>query len=159
METEFRFFEFRQEGRALEGVAIKYGSTARVGRISERFIPGAFGDISAVDAILNVNHERGRPLARTAGGGLTLTDSPELLSVRAELPQTVLADETLELIRLGVLRGLSIEFIALVHRISAGIRLVSSARLRGVSVVDRAAYPDSTVQARRELPARRRVWL
>ena len=86
MKTEFRFCEVRREGRVLSGTAITYGDVARVGSMRERFAPGALGDLAGADVLLNVQHDRAQPLARTGGGGLTLTDSATGLEVRAELP-------------------------------------------------------------------------
>ena len=105
MERRFAPLEYRGEGRTLEGVAVKYGDTARLPFGSERFEPGAFGDVAGADVILNVQHDRGRPIART-GGGLVLEDSREALAIRADLPATREADDALELVRAKVLRGL-----------------------------------------------------
>ena len=109
---ERRFTELRQEGRRLSGVAVTYGEIGQSPFGPERFESGAFGDLSKTDVILNFQHDRGRPLART-GGGLFLDDSEKSLDIRAELPVTTEADNVLELVKAGVLRGLSIEFKAL----------------------------------------------
>ena len=156
--TEFRFCEVRREGRALSGVAIAYGDTARVGARAERFLPGAFGDVSKLDVILNAQHDRSAPLARTHGGGLELDDSATALSVRATLPETRVADDILTLVESRVLRGFSIEFLAQRERLVGKTRELLAARLLNISVVDRPAYPQSTVAAREEVetPARRR---
>ena len=76
---EIRFAEIRHEGRTLSGVAMRYGSIAKLPWGPERFAPAAFGDVKAADVILNFQHDRSRPLARTGGGGLLLTDTPEAL--------------------------------------------------------------------------------
>ena len=160
--TEIRFFELRAEGeRALSGVALSYGDVATLPWGRERFLPGAFGDVSKLDVLMDVAHDRGRALARTGGGGLILTDTPEALTVRAELAATREADDTLALIRGKVLRGLSIGFRAERERVEGDIRIVESAELRSVSIVDAPAYPESTVQARSKPSGakRRRVWL
>ena len=100
--------------------------------------------------ILNSHHERARPLARTAGGGLQLVDTETELTIRAELPQTTEADDVLALVRSGVLRGLSIEFSSQAERLEeVDLRIVERAKLSAISVVDRPQYQDSTVQARR----------
>ena len=98
--------------------------------------------------ILNVQHERGRPIARTEGGGLELSDSDTELKVRADLPATREADDALELVRKKVLRGLSVEFRALKESLSGGVRVIKKARLLGVGLVDRPAYPQSSVTTR-----------
>ena len=161
--TERRYCEVRHQpaGRSLEGVAIRYGDVARFPWGRERITGGAFGDIASLDVVLNVQHDRGRPIARTGGGGMTLADSPEELRIDAMLPETREADDALALVRAGVLRGLSIEFVALEEVQASGVRVIRSAMLTGVAVVDSGAYPASQVEARKaELNvARRRVWL
>ena len=143
--TERRFVELRQEGRRLSGTAITYGSEAQILGFRERFESGAFGDVSALDILLNRQHDRARPLARTGGGGLKLRDSAERLRIEATLPETRDADDVLALVKAGVLRGLSLEFNAVRERWAGDLRIISRATLRAVGVVDRPAYPDSTV--------------
>ena len=149
METEFRFCELRREGRTLSGQGVVYGDVARVGSRAERFLPGAFGaDVGALDVLLNVQHDRARPLARTGGGGLTLTDTPESLEVRAELPETRESADALELVEAKILRGFSLEFVALREHREGTTRVIASARLSGLAVVDKPAYQQSVVSAR-----------
>ena len=146
--TEFRYCELRAEGeRRLSGVVVTYGEIGAAPFGKELFEARAFGDLSEADVILNTMHDRRRPLARTRSG-LTITDDERALSIAAELPATREADDTLELVRAGVFRGLSIEFTALRERVVSGVRRIQSARLSGVGVVDRPAYPGSEVQAR-----------
>ena len=76
---ERRFVELRSEGeRRLSGVAIRYGDTATTPWGKERFSPGAFAPIG--DVLLNAQHQRTVPLARTDGGGLTLVDGPRVVA-------------------------------------------------------------------------------
>lgn len=163
MSAEIRFCELRAEGeRTLTGVAVRYGSIARLPWGEERFEAGAF-DVSGADVILNVQHARDVPLARTGGGGLELRDTPEALTIRAELPETRAADDVLTLVRGKILRGLSVEFRATDETVIAGVRVIRAAALTGVGVVDKPAYPDSVVSAMRsrfaaERQPRRRYW-
>ena len=147
---EYRFLGMRQSGRALSGVALRYGDIARIGGQREKFLPGSFPDVERADILLNRQHLRERPLARSNGGGLTVSDSPQALSIRADLPRTADSDETLELVKSGVLRGLSIEFKALRESQENGTRVVSLAKLFAVAVVDSGAYPASMVEARQK---------
>ena len=150
---ERRFAELRQgPGRTLEGVAIRYGDVAPMPWGAERFEAGAFGDVGNADVILNVQHSRERPIARTGGGGLVLADTPDALTIRADLPVTRESDDALALVRAGVLRGLSVEFRPVAERLEADVRVIERAALAAVAVVDTGAYPGSTVEAR----ARRR---
>ena len=110
--------------------------------------------------MLNVQHDRGRPIART-GGGLTFDDNAERLALRAELPSTREADDTLALIRAQVLRGLSVEFLPVSERLEGGTRVIERAKLAAVAVVDVPAYSKSEVAARmaaRKPAPKRRRW-
>ena len=152
----------------LVGTAIRFGDTARLPWGLEKFMPGAF-DVSGADVILNRMHDRAAPLARTGGGGLELRDSPEALTIRAELLDTRDADETLALVRGKILRGLSIEFKVRDggESMVGGVRVIRKAVLSGVGVVDRPAYGASMVAAMRSKYAaeaaqgarKRRFWL
>ena len=144
---EFRFTEFREvEGRTVYGVAVDYSDTSlRPGGMKERFQPGAFGDVAALDTILHWQHERARPLARTGGGGLLLTDSPERLEVAATLPETRDGNDALLLAQKGILRGFSTEFHARSERFERDTRIIERAALPGIGMVDIPAYPQSRI--------------
>ena len=154
---EVRYAELRAKGRTLRGTAIRYGDIAVFPWGRERIERGAFGTVEALDVMLNQQHDRITPLARTGGGGLFLSDGPEALEIRADLPDTGAANDVLELVRKKVLRGLSIEFHAEAERIEDDLRIIEQAALVGVGVVDRGAYPGSTVEARRRLPSPPRI--
>ena len=160
---ERRCFELRAdpEGRKLTGTAILYGDVATLPWGKERVEAGAFAPVG--DVILNAQHQRGTPLARTAGGTLVLEDTAEALTIRADLPATRAADDVLALVRAGVLRGLSIEFLTMAERLEGNVRVIERASLFAVAVVDTAAYPASEIEARMKGVAvpvpRRRVWL
>ena len=84
------------DGRILEGVAMIYGSTAKImgGAFEESFEVGAFDPIG--DVTLDISHNRERVIGRT-GANMTLTDGPERLELRAEIPRTRDGDDVLEL--------------------------------------------------------------
>ena len=148
MKVETRACEIRfTPGRMVEGTALRYGDVAEIGGgLRERFEPGAFAPVG--DVVLNSSHDRTTPLARTGGGGLEIMDGADALRIKATLPDTTAADDTLELVKARVLRGLSIEFKAIKERFEDGVRVVERALLSGVAVVDTPAYADSTVEAR-----------
>ena len=151
-ETETRYLtgELRLDGRALSGIALRYADEARLPwGIRERFAPGAFRNLDDSRIMLTEMHDRGKPLARVDGGGLRLEDSSEALRLSADLPKTRLADDVIELIRTRVYRGLSIEFRAVKEAMLDKVRVVESADLLAVSVVDVPAYPQSTIAAMR----------
>ena len=130
--------ELRVAGRTLTGTAIRYGDISPDFR--ERFEPGAFGEVRAVD--LNLQHDPAVVVVRRA----TLTDSPQELRVSATLPE---GSAALALVRRGSLNGYSIEFHAKrERRDAAGIRVVEAADLTGLALVDRGAYPASQAEVR-----------
>ena len=147
-ELEYRYSAVEIEGRELKGVVMKYGeiSPAHLNPTGhpEKFLPGSF-DFG--DVILNVQHDRGRPIARTPDT-LFLVDSPESLTLRADVPETREGTDTLLLVKQRILRGLSVEFRAVKQRYEAGVRVIEKAVLSGIGLVDKAAYSGSTVEAR-----------
>ena len=139
--------EWRAEGSKLSGVVIKYGDFAEMFGEKETILPAAFGDLSKADVILNRQHQRTAPLARTPET-LRLMNAGDTLTMEADLPDTEMARETLTLVKSGVLRGLSIEFLVKDQEIEGDIRIIKAAELRGIGVVDTPAYPNSKVSAR-----------
>ena len=144
-ELEYRFAPVAIEGRTLSGRVMRYGEISTGAPRPEKFLPGAF---EFGDVILNVNHDRGRPIARTGGGGLELIDSPEALNLRADVPETREGTDALVSVRNRILRGLSVEFRALRETFEAGVRVIHRAQLIAVGLVDSPAYTGSTVEAR-----------
>ena len=51
-------------------------------------------------------HDRGEPLARTAGGGLELEDSAEHLWLRADIPEY--RADVRDMVKRRILRGFSV---------------------------------------------------
>ena len=129
----------------LSGRVIRYGDIATLPFGKEVIDSGAFGDLSNADLILNRQHERGKPLARTGGGGLQIEDSPAELRLQADLPETPTGREAMVLVRSGVLRGFSVEFRTIREYVRDRVLHVAEASLVGVALVDKPAYPDSQV--------------
>ena len=175
MTPEYRFapVEIRESASGpgrVEGVALRYADEAQLPGFRERFQSGAFGDVAALDVIANVQHDRGRPLARTGGGGLTFTDEATALRAGLDLPATRDGEDAAALLRRGVLRGFSLEFHVEAERFEGGVRIVERAALRGLALVDRPAYGESVAEIAARAAAagqvqtsanlrRRRVWL
>ena len=156
MEPERRFLELRQtEGRVLEGAALVYSDEAVFPWGRERIEAGAFSPLG--DVILNRQHDRKTPLARTGGGGLEIIDSPESLRISATLLDIPSATETLSLVRAKILRGLSIEFHAREERLDGDLRIISRAELMAVAVVDDPQYEKSLVSAREREERQKRL--
>ena len=148
-EREFRFCELRADAskRTLEGTLIRFDDTARIaGVFNERVQSGAF---SYEDVLLNLQHQRHIPLARS-GPNLRISEDCQSLQLVATLANTAAANDALALVEAGVLRGFSSEFVVREDQWSNGgeDRLIIRATLYGVGVVDTPAYPKSTIDAR-----------
>ena len=144
---ERRFIEIRApeaDSRILEGTVLTWGEIAQGDYGPERFEPGS---LEYGDCILNVQHDRGRPIARTPDT-LQLIDTTKSLTLRADLPDTRECTDTLTMVRNHILRGLSVEFRAIQERLEAGVRVISRATLTGVGLVDSPAFEGSRVEAR-----------
>ena len=170
MDFERRFFEFRAEGGdtgVITGVAVPYGVPSTIGRFTETFKAGAFAPIGN-EIRVNLQHERGRALARNVeGGGLVLVDSDIELRASLTLPDTVTGQEARALIERRVLTGFSAEF-----NVKPGgdtwrgmDRTVTAATLHGISLVDAPAHVGAQLDMEKRWkvsngqPARRQIWL
>ena len=164
MNIAYRFAEIRLaeiDGKpSIQGTVVRYGDTAELMGFKERMLPGS---LRFADVLVNLMHQRERPIARS-GAGLILRDTGTALEATITPANIRDGQEALELVRAGVLKGLSAEFKVDRNgeRQSAdGIREITSAELTGLGIVDRPAYPQSLAQvAKRYAPNRgRRIWL
>ena len=147
MEFERRFgsLELRATGRRLSGVVMRYGEVSPTHR--ERFEPGSLRTADAVH--LDLNHDPERAIAWLPGGGLTLDNGKDAMTLRAELPPIPAADRALDEIRTGKVTGLSVEFRAMRERRDSDLRVIEEAVLSGVGIVRTPSYQQSKVEARR----------
>ena len=134
--------------RMFQGTLMRYGSVGQGPLGPEVFLPRAFGDLTQSEILLNLQHDRARMLAR-APGTMVLTDTQSMLTLVAKPPDTQEVRDAKLLVQAGVLQGLSIEFNAKEQEHRDGLRVISKAELVGVGLVDRPAYPESVVEARR----------
>ena len=137
-EIEHRAFdEIRAEGDSiLVGVAVPYNRASQIGeRFTEIWRPGSVGEIGEVRA--NVQHSRSAPLAvHKEGGGLSFQDTSTELRARIDVVQTANGADCLEMVRRGILTGLSAEFKCLQDSWRGRERTITSVELRGLAVVD-----------------------
>ena len=134
------------QGRVLVGLALPFESETEIS-------PGQFEKFSrnsvrtSGESLLTINHESGRVLAREPDS-LKFESRNDGLYIRAQIPKTSEGDDILELVRTKTLRALSIDFQSLAERQVGPLRVIDSALISGVSVVSRAAYPQTTLEAR-----------
>ena len=142
------------EGRTLTGIAAVYGQPSRLIReqgrsFTERIAPGAFGVVG--DVKLYYNHDASMPLARTQSGTLKLDSRADGLHYTATLPETTLGNDVRELLTRGDLTGaMSFGFFVTRDTWSKDRteRTVNAATLVEVSLVQDAAYPQTTSSLR-----------
>ena len=148
-QTLHRYAELRADADGIQGTIVRYGDVADLGPMGrERFEPRS---VAWDDVILNIQHDRKQPVART-GAGLEIHDGGDALTLRARLPNTEFGRRARELVDAGILRGLSAEFLPQRDRYDGGMRVIQRALLRGVGLVDRPAYPQSTLARAEALP-------
>ena len=108
MKLERRYADLTDiEGRTLSGLALPFEVETRVGTMRERFARGSI--VTSGEAVLNVMHDRNRPLAREPET-LAFEVTEAGLFMRAELPKTREADDAIEMVKKGIWRGISVEF-------------------------------------------------
>ena len=152
--------EYRRALRRLSGVVMPYGEiSTRADNGREMFLPGSLTPVG--DPYLNVMHLNGQDgkanvtLMRQSDG-LAISQSPERVEIEATMPETREAQEVIELIEAGMLKGLSLEFNALEEETLNGVRVVRRAELAGVGIVDNPAYTGAALELRN---GRRKLWL
>lgn len=155
---DFTAAEQSIDGRTLAGYAAVYGQDSREivegGRkFTERIAPGAFNETlsSGADVKLYYNHDASMPLARTRSGTLKLKRDRNGLAFTANLPETTLGNDVRALIERGDLSGeMSFGFFVTEDSWNKDRtqRLVKKASLVEVSIVQDAAYPQTSSSLR-----------
>lgn len=143
------------DGRTLEGRIVPYNTVATVADSSrdtpyrEMFLPGAFNpQLSAanrVDVLLNFEHRQS--IGDVIGHGTSLEDRSDGLYGSFRVLDQPDGDKALELIREGVLHGLSVEFQAKRSRTVDGVTQRVDARVRNVALTRSPAYSEAQVLA------------
>ena len=166
MKLELRAFEVRADEKGIiAGVVIPYGVASSIaGVFEETFMPGS---VRFDSVLVNRQHERSMPLARL-GHGLELQDSATELRAEVRMPDTTDGRDTLELVKTGVLTGMSAEFhVQRDEWPNDTTRIIHEVQLRGIGIVDDPGHTGAVideVRARKSagsahLKRRRRAWL
>ena len=137
---QLRADDTRETPGRIVGVLLRYGE-----RSSDR--PEVFAPDSLTFAdgglVLNRQHERRNPIMRF---------TPELrgreLVIDAKLPNSTAGRDAAIEIKSGLMRGLSVEFIAKREELRGGLRTILSGVLRGAGLVDSPSYSGSSVAVR-----------
>jgi HK97 family phage prohead protease/HK97 family phage major capsid protein len=149
LEIETREFEARAdiEARTITGLAVPYGQDANIGGgISERFAPGAIDDVSDVKIYYGHEHDN-LPIGRVIAGRETEAG----YEITAKLTEGVQrADETLALMRDGVLNKFSVGFVPLESERDGQTITRTKVSLKEVSVVAWPAFAGANITEVRE---------
>ena len=160
-----RSFQIRsidEESRIIEGQAIVFDSWSRdLGGFIEKIEPTAISEeeLCNFDIICNYNHDDNQMLARyhKGEGTLSLELKPDGLYFQFECPETAFGDEILYHVRHNNISECS--FAALISRNNVTrdkegdhyIQIIKKIdQILDVSLVNRAAYPATSVSARSE---------
>ena len=151
--TETRAYEVRAaaEPLVIEGVAVVFNEPAQMRGYVERIDQHALDGVNLDGIALLVNHDgSGIPLARSPKT-LSLQVTDRGLEMRATLPDTAQGRSVYEAVRRGDLNEMSFAFDIAAQtydeqRQERTITAISA--IYEISVVNRAAYPQTTVQAR-----------
>jgi HK97 family phage prohead protease len=146
MEMITRSFEIRAtdaEKREVSGMAVPYNDTIDIGGgWSERFEKGAV-DLNA-DVKLFRDHED------IIGVVTEMTESDEGLLIKAKISETVLGNETLNLVKDGAIRSFSVGFIPVTDVKQDKTIIRKKVNLKEVSLVAFPAYDKAEVLSVRE---------
>ena len=141
-----RSFEIRAtdtELRTVEGLAVPYNDTIDIGGgWSERFEKGAI-DLTA-NVKLFRDHED------IIGVVTEMTESDEGLMIKAKISETVLGNETLNLVKDGAIRSFSVGFIPVTDEKKDKTIIRKKVNLKEVSLVAFPAYDKAEVLSVRE---------
>ena len=109
----FANVELRAESdaRVISGYAVVFDEPSQdLGGFIEYIDKGSFKDVNLDEVLLVYGHDINAPLARADSGTLEVKVDNKGLFFRAELPNTTLANDVLENIRFGNIRGMSFAF-------------------------------------------------
>ena len=141
-----RSFEIRAtdaEQRTVEGLAVPYNDTIDIGGgWSERFEKGAID--------LNANVKLFRDHEDIIGVVTEMTESDEGLMIKAKISETVLGNETLNLVKDGAIRSFSVGFIPVTDVKKDKTIIRTKVNLKEVSLVAFPAYDKAEVLSVRE---------
>lgn len=149
MEIETREIEMRldSEDGTIRGIAVPYGEPANIGgSYEERFAPGAIRSVEDVKIYYGHQHDD-LPIGRVISG----RDTEAGFEIVAKLTKGVQrADETLALMRDGVLNRFSVGFVPVEQSIDGNVVTRTLVDLKEVSVVSFPAYSGAEITQVRE---------
>ena len=156
---------FTLELREIDGVphvtgyVVRYGDEADLGHFKERFVPGSVTLAERVH--VNVQHDRRASVAAyPTSAKMELREDGVYMESRLV---GMYGRDARERIDAGILTGLSSEFSVKQERWTGELRIIQSALITGVGIVDRPAYQKSVIERAAKVevhrPPPRRIFL
>lgn len=133
-----KIFAADTETRTLRGLIVPFGAVGNTSAGAVEFHPEAFGQIKAEELVLNMEHERTRPLGRGIAGSEKITPAGVEMAFKIA-PTTAGTDALIEAAE-GLRPAFSIEASADEYTIEKGVMKVTRATLTGVAHVTNPAF-------------------
>lgn len=133
-----KIFGADTETRTLRGLIVPFGAVGNTSAGAVEFHPEAFGQIKAEEIVLNMEHERTRPLGRGIAGSEKIT--PAGIEMAFKIAPTTAGTDALIEAQEGLRPAFSIEASANEYTIEKGVMKVSRATLTGVAHVTNPAF-------------------
>ena len=131
------------ETRTIKGLVVPFAKVGNTSAGPVRFEFGAFGDIDASQIVLNMEHDRTRPLGRGIAGSEEVT--PAGISMAFKIAPTGAGNDALVEASEGLRPAFSIEANVGEYVIEKGVMVVSSAKLEAVAHVTNPAFKDAQI--------------
>jgi phage head maturation protease len=133
-----KIFAADTETRTLRGLIVPFGAVGNTSAGAVEFHPEAFGQIRAEEVILNMEHERTRPLGRGIVGSEKVT--PAGIEMAFKIAPTTAGTDALIEAAEGLRPAFSIEASADEYEIDKGVMKVTRATLTAVAHVTNPAF-------------------
>ena len=133
------------ETRTIRGLVVPFNVSGNTSAGPVRFEFGAFGDIDPSQIVLNMEHDRTRPLGRGIGDSLEV--SPAGISMAFKIAPTGAGNDALVEASEGLRPAFSIEANVGEYTIEKGVMVVSAAKLEAVAHVTNPAFKDATISS------------
>ena len=131
------------ETRTIKGLVVPFSKVGNTSAGPVRFEFGAFGDVDASQIVLNMEHDRTRPLGRGIAGSEEVT--PAGISMAFKIAPTGAGNDALVEASEGLRPAFSIEANVAEYTIEKGVMVVSAARLEAVAHVTNPAFKDAQI--------------
>ena len=133
-----KIFAADTETRTLRGLIVPFGAVDNTSAGAVEFHPEAFGQIKAEELVLNLEHERTKPLGRGIAGSERIT--PAGVEMAFKIAPTSAGTDALIEAAEGLRPAFSIEASADEYTINKGVMQVTKATLTGVAHVTNPAF-------------------